>query len=166
VRPPILAIVGPGDGATTDDLRRAESLGELAAREGWVVLNGGVASGVMDAASRGARAAGGLVIGILPTADPGSASPHVTVPLITDMGQARNNIIVLSADAVAVCGMSPGTAVESALAIRHARPIVFVAAEGATRTFHERLAGNRPAYFVESPADAIEQLRRLFGQRA
>ena len=149
----MLAIVGPGETARAEDLGTAESLGRLAALEGWAVLTGGVVSGVMDAASRGARLAGGLVIGVLPSSQRDSASSHLSVALATDMGQARNNIIILSSDAVAVCGMSPGTAVEAALAARAARPLVFIAAEMHTRVFFERLGG-APA-FVDTPVEAI-----------
>ena len=68
------------------------------------------------------------MVGILPSADTSEANPFLSVAVVTAMGQARNNIIVLSSDAVAVCGMSPGTAVEAALALRVRRPVAFVAA--------------------------------------
>jgi uncharacterized protein (TIGR00725 family) len=166
LRQPVLAVVGPGDGATEQDLRHAESLGALAARQGWLVINGGVASGVMEAASRGASDAGGTVVGILPSADTSEANPFLTVAVVTAMGQARNNIIVLSSDAVAVCGMSPGTAVEAALALRARRPVVFVAAESAVKAFYERLGGARRTQFTDSPEQAIALLRPLLDRQS
>ncbi len=82
----------------------------------------------MAAASAGAREAGGLVIGILPGAGPAESLPneHVTVPLYTGLGQARNVIVVLSAAAVIAIAGSWGTLSEIALARRHGRPVVLL----------------------------------------
>jgi uncharacterized protein (TIGR00725 family) len=165
MRPPALAIVGPGDTASSDHLRHAEALGSLAAAEGWTIITGGVASGVMEAASRGARSAGGLTVGILPAAHDHDASPALSVALVTGMGQARNNIIVLSSAAVAVCGMSPGTAAEVAIAVRARRPIVFIAADAATRAFVEQLGPAQQIRFADSPEDAVAIRRAWLAQQ-
>jgi uncharacterized protein (TIGR00725 family) len=153
-----LGIIGPGDGASDEALRSAELLGALAAGEGWIVINGGVASGVMEAASRGAASAGGLVVGILPSSE-SVPSPALTAAVVTGLGQARNNVIVLSSNAVAVCGMSSGTAAEAALALRAGRPVVFIQASAATRAFFEELDSNHRVQFADSPAQAIALLR-------
>lgn len=159
--PPVLAIIGPGEGAPADTLAAAESLGAAAAREGWVVVSGGVADGVMDAASRGARRAGGLVVGILPSSDRTGASPHLSVAVVTGMGQGRNNLVVLSSDAVAVCGMSAGTAAEVALAMRADRPVVLVGADPDTRAFYEHIDRAGRTHFVATADEALERLRML-----
>jgi uncharacterized protein (TIGR00725 family) len=155
---PVLAIVGPGNGASPTDLNVAESLGRLAAGRGWQILTGGVAGGVMEAAARGARGAGGTVVGILPSADREDASAHLSVAVVTGLGQGRNNIVVLSSDAVAVCGMSAGTAIEAALAVRAARPLVFIAADAVTRSFFGALARPDTIHFAATPDEAIEYL--------
>lgn len=82
----------------------------------------------MAAASSGARAAGGLVVGILPgaTAAESPPNPDLTVALYTGLGQARNAVVVLSAEAVIAIGGSWGTLSEIALARRHARPVVLL----------------------------------------
>jgi uncharacterized protein (TIGR00725 family) len=165
MRAPVLAIVGPGDAATPRDQRIAESLGSLAAGRGWVVMTGGIASGVMEAAARGARRAGGIVVGILPSSDRDEASPDLSLAVSTGLGQGRNNVIVLSSDALAVCGMSSGTAVEAALALRAARPLVFIAADSATREFFIRLAPPGAIHFVDTVEDAIETLATRLDQR-
>lgn len=126
-----------------------------------MVINGGVASGVMEAASRGASEARGTIIGVLPSTSNADATTFLSVALVTGMGQARNNIIVLSSDAVAVVGMSPGTAVEASLAIRACRPLVFVAADPRTRAFFEQLAGTDHVYFADGPDGAMTILRSL-----
>ena len=62
----IVGVMGPGATATPEECRPAERLGALIANEGWTTLTGGMAAGVMDAALRGASAAGGLTVGVLP----------------------------------------------------------------------------------------------------
>lgn len=88
--------MGPGSGASNADLENAYQLGQLIAKESWVLLTGGRKVGVMDAASRGAKAAGGLTVGILPDNNVNAVSEAVDIPIFTDMGNARNNINVLS----------------------------------------------------------------------
>jgi uncharacterized protein (TIGR00725 family) len=82
-----------------------------------VVICGG-GSGVMAAAARGARAAGGVVVGIRPGDDRAGASPDLTVTVVTNLGEARNAVIVWSADVVVAVGGSWGTLSEIALARR------------------------------------------------
>ncbi len=65
----MIAVVGPGEGATPEDCQVAYELGQRTAQEGWVLLTGGRNAGVMDAACRGAHSSGGLTVGILPTSD-------------------------------------------------------------------------------------------------
>jgi len=87
-RLPILAVLGAAD-ATADEERVAEDVGALAARHGWVVLTGG-GPGVMAAACRGAVAAGGLTVGILPNdrAEVGYPNRWVRIPVFTGAGRA------------------------------------------------------------------------------
>jgi uncharacterized protein (TIGR00725 family) len=72
----------------------------------------------MAAVARGARSAGGLVVGVRPGPDGEDASPDLSVTLVTNMGEARNAIIVWSADVVVAVGGSWGTLSEIALARR------------------------------------------------
>lgn len=78
----------------------------------------------MEHAARGARSAGGLTVGILPTDDPESANPYVDVALATGLGQARNAVIAYSAQGVIAIGGGYGTLSEIALALRIGRPVV------------------------------------------
>lgn len=131
----ILAIVGPGEGATPLDVENAERMAELAARAGWVVLCGGRNAGVMAAAAKGAARGGGISIGLLPTGDRADAAPELTVALPTGLGEARNALLAQSCDAMAVCGMSPGTASEVGLAAKAGKPIVLIQPDQRTRDF-------------------------------
>jgi uncharacterized protein (TIGR00725 family) len=80
----------------------------------------------MDAASRGAKAAQGTVVGILPGTDDEVMSAAVDIPIITGMNEARNNINVLSSRVLFFVGMSAGTASELALALKYKRAAILV----------------------------------------
>ncbi len=107
-------MVGPGD-ATAEERATAEEVGRLLAEAGALVVTGGH-SGVMEAASKGAREAGGTALGILPGADRRQANEWVSVAVPTGMGEARNALVVRAADAVIAVGGAWGTLSEIALA--------------------------------------------------
>ncbi|WP_369375098.1 TIGR00725 family protein [Promicromonospora sp. Populi] len=117
-----VAVCGPRF-CTERDKDQAYEVGRLLAQAGATVLNGG-GIGVMAAVSAGARSADGLVIGIRPGATRDDANPDLSAVLVTNMGEARNAILVWSADAVIVVGGSWGTLSELALAKRRGVPVV------------------------------------------
>jgi uncharacterized protein (TIGR00725 family) len=82
----------------------------------------------MEAAAEGATGAGGFTVGILPGADASESppNPHIQLPLYTGMGQARNLVLVLSADAVIAVEGGWGTLSEIALAAKHQRPLILL----------------------------------------
>ena len=96
-----VAVSGPGE-CTEEEARTARRLGELLAGRGAVVLCGGRDAGVMAAVAAGARAAGGLTVGILPGSSRAGASPDLAVAITTGMGEARNSLLVKCADALVV----------------------------------------------------------------
>ena len=151
--------MGPGEKASSRDLRLAEELGELAARAGWIVLTGGRDTGVMRAALRGAkRVEGSLTVGVLPGRDPGDASPLADVAIATGMGEARNVVNVLSSDVVVACGTGgPGTASEAALALKAGKPLVLLAPSPEAAAFFPGLG---PARVAETAAAAVEIAER------
>ena len=138
----------------------ATLMGELVAKAGWAVLTGGRVAGVMGAAAKGARAAGGLTVGILPTPDTLGASPAVDVVLASGLGEARNAVIALSANACVVCGMNAGTASEVALAIRAKKPVVLLRSDEVTAKFFRSLDAESVRVAM-SAGEAIEMLRGL-----
>lgn len=111
-----VAVCGPAR-CTPEDAALARRVGELLAARGATVICGG-GPGVMAAVAAGAREAGGQVIGVLPGADASDAGPDLSAVIVTNMGQARNAIIVQSADAVIAVGGSWGTLSEVAHAMR------------------------------------------------
>lgn len=154
----LIGVLGPGEGAGQREMDDAQLIGEMIAKAGWAVLTGGRAAGVMGAAASGARAAGGLTVGLLPTPDTLGASPAVEVVLATGLGEARNAVIALSANACVVCGMNAGTASEVALAIRAKKPVVLLRADEVTSKFFRALDGE-VVHVAMSAGEAIEMLR-------
>jgi len=101
----------------------AEELGEKISKEGWLLINGGL-NGVMEASAKGASKNMGEVIGILPTSSKRDANDYITTPIVTNMGHARNVIIVQSADACVAVGGGEGTLSEIAIALKEGKPVV------------------------------------------
>jgi uncharacterized protein (TIGR00725 family) len=133
----------------------ARELGRWIAENGWVLMTGGRDDGVMKAANEGAKEVeGSLTIGILPNRE-AEVSHAVDVAIITDTGEARNNIIVLSADVVIACGVEdPGTASEVALAIKNGKPVILLGANETARLFFTGVGGEK-IHLAESPAEAV-----------
>ncbi|NYT05702.1 MAG: TIGR00725 family protein [Methanomicrobiales archaeon] len=98
----------------------AETAGYLIAGNGAVLLSGG-RSGVMEAACRGAREAGGTTVGILPGREGGN--PYCDVTIKSGLGIARNAVLVSSADAVVAIGGGAGTLSEIGIALKLGIPV-------------------------------------------
>ena len=111
-----VAVCGPRH-CTDEDKTHAYEVGRLLARAGATVICGG-GVGVMAAAAAGVRAENGLVIGIRPNDTAEDASPDLSAVIVTNLGEARNAVIIWSADAVIAIGGSWGTLSEIALAKR------------------------------------------------
>ena len=117
-----VAISGPSD-AAPPDLVDAETVARWAAEHGHVVVCGGL-DGVMAAAARGAAAAGGTSVGLLPGDTRDGAAPELTVALATGLGDMRNALLVRTSDVVVCIGGSWGTLSELALAVRTGVPVI------------------------------------------
>ena len=117
-----VAVIGPSAGAAPD-LRAAEEVGRLLAERGAIVVTGGH-GGAMEAACRGAKAAGGTTVGILPGLDRAAANEHVDVAIPTGLGELRNGLVVRAADAVIAVAGAYGTLSEIALALHAGTPVI------------------------------------------
>lgn len=149
----IVGVMGSGDKATATDLQNAYELGKLIAQQGWVLLTGGRNVGVMDAANRGAKSANGLTVGILPNNNTNGVSEAVDIAIITDIGNARNNINVLSSDVVIACGMGAGTASEIALALKSDKKVILLNNNAESKAFFKKMSSN--VYVADGVEDAI-----------
>jgi uncharacterized protein (TIGR00725 family) len=122
----IIGVMGPAacDEATAE---LARAVGRGIAERDAVLLTGG-RTGVMEAASRGAREAGGLTIGVLPGAVAADSppNPHVEIALYTGLGEARNWVNVCASDALIAIGGGFGTLSEIALALKARKPVVLL----------------------------------------
>ncbi len=156
--------MGPGSEASDADCQNAYELGKLIAGEGWVLLTGGRNAGVMHAASRGAKAANGLTVGILPTADESDLSDGVDLAIITGMGSARNNVNVLSSDVAIACGMGAGTASEVALALKANKPVVLLTNHQESKVFFTSLSKDT-IFLATSPEAAIGFVKEVLTAR-
>lgn len=121
MRKKIVGVIGTAN-ATADELKIAEEVGRLIAERGWIIVNGGL-GGVMEAASRGAADAGGVVVGIIPQADASLANQYVHIPIATNMGFARNAIIAHTAQALIAVGGAYGTLTEISMGLNLGRPV-------------------------------------------
>jgi uncharacterized protein (TIGR00725 family) len=117
-----IAVIGASD-ASPEELKLAEKVGRELAKQGAIVLCGGL-SGVMEAVCRGASSAGGLTIGILPGDSAKAANPYVQIPIVTGLGYARNALVAKSAQAVIAIGGSYGTLSEIAYALQSGIPVI------------------------------------------
>jgi uncharacterized protein (TIGR00725 family) len=147
---PHVSVIGSG----RDEDPRAEEVGRLLAERGCVVVCGGL-GGVMAAAARGAKGAGGTTIGILPGQSRRDANPWIDHAVVTGIGHARNLAVVASGDAVIAVAGEWGTLAEIGLARKLGRPVVVlepgwaVAGEGVER--------------AATPSEAVETALRLAG---
>ncbi len=114
--------MGPGS-CSPDVYALARKVGFLLARKGAILICGGH-GGVMEAAARGAREGGGIAIGILSGDNPAEANPNIDIPIVTGLGNARNNINVLTSQAIIAISGSYGTLSEIALALKCGTPVV------------------------------------------
>jgi uncharacterized protein (TIGR00725 family) len=151
-RPPQIAVIGKGT-PDADLLLLAEQVGRRIAEAGAVVVCGGM-GGVMEGASRGAREAGGDVIGILPGEDPSDANPYVTHAVATGIGHARNLAVVASADAVVAIGGEWGTLAEIGFARRLGKRVA--ALRSWTVSGPGEMDGGPGIDVAEDPIQAVE----------
>jgi uncharacterized protein (TIGR00725 family) len=155
---PHVAVVG-GYHADAETLRHAEELGRRLAERGAVVVTGG-RQGVAEAVSRGATQAGGLTVGILPGPERHEANQWVQVAVPTGLGETRNALVVMGADAVVALAGQYGTLSEVAFALLAGTPVIALGgwdltAAGPVDTTIERVA---------TAADAVAALERVLNR--
>ncbi len=122
MRRKIIAVIG-GAEASEEHLKIAEDVGSLIAKKDGVLVTGGM-GGVMEAASKGAKKADGLVIGILPTVEKDTANPYVDIPIVTGLSHARNFIIARTCDCAIAINGKYGTLSELAFCLMYNVPVI------------------------------------------
>ncbi len=133
--------------------KKAEAVGRAIAESGAALICGGL-GGVMEAAAKGAKEAGGLTIGVLPGPDHNAANPWIVAAVATDMSQARNAVIVKTADAVIAVGGAYGTLSEVALALKIGKPVVSL---GSWQISDDVISAANPAEAVRTALSLISR---------
>jgi uncharacterized protein (TIGR00725 family) len=118
----IIGVIGAGE-AGPDVMRTAEEVGKLIAMYGHTLICGGL-GGVMEAAAKGARGAGGTTVGILPQAERHAANPHIDIPIATGFGEGRNLVIIRTADILIAVAGEYGTLSEIAFALKMGKQVI------------------------------------------
>lgn len=151
-RKPIIAVVGAGK--CSKKLRdMAAEVGRHIAENGGIVVCGGL-GGIMEGAARGAKEAGGTTIGILPTADKNDANEYIDFAIPTGFGEARNIMVVRTADVVIAFPGRFGTLSEMAFALHAGKPVISISAwKLGDEIIH-----------IESPQEAAETAIKLAGE--
>jgi len=168
-RPYLIAVIGksakePGDPPSPEALRAAELVGANIAGAGAILITGGL-SGVMEAASRGAKRANGLVIGMLPGFKKDDANRYVDVALTTGLGWMRNTLVVRAADAVIMISGGIGTLNELTIAYQDKPTIILEGTGGwsdrirdiAYRGKHLDESGSATLHFATTPEEAVDR---------
>ena len=112
----LISVVGAGE-CSADEAKTAEEVGGLIAEAGFGVVCGGL-GGVMEAACKGCKEAGGTTVGILPGSDPAEANEWVDLAVPTGMGEARNALVAKAGEAMVAVGGEYGTLSEIAFALK------------------------------------------------
>jgi uncharacterized protein (TIGR00725 family) len=147
-----------GDGVcSAETASLAEEVGQHLGESGAVVVCGGL-GGVMEAACRGAKAAGGLTVGILPGRNRHDANPYVDIPIVTGLGDARNVVVVSSGQAVIAVSGGFGTLSEIGHALKLGIPVIGL---GSWQLSKERWDTRRGITTATDPADAVRKALAL-----
>lgn len=139
----------------------AEEVGQELAKRGATVVCGGL-GGVMEAVCRGAKAAGGRTVGILPGNDPKEANQWVDIPICTGMGYGRNIMVVKSGQAVIAIGGAFGTLSEIGHALGEGIPVIGLK----TWTISQNGRKNRSIIVAKDPHEAVEKAMEAAAKRS
>ena len=145
----LIGVIGTGSSSPSIDELAAE-VGREIARNNAVLICGGL-GGVMTAAARGAKEVGGYTIGVLPGPNISAANPYIDFPIATNMGQARNAMIVQTAEVLIAIAGGYGTLSEIALALKIGKGVVALLPQFSILGVHR----------VETPRDAVREAFKL-----
>ena len=164
-RPHLIAVIGHASHAKEIHLKTAYEVGKEIAKSGAILLCGGNPEGVPDAAAKGASESGGTVVGISPGVDRTTSSQYLTIPIYTNMGFARNQILGLSADALIAIGGGVGTLTEMAYSYAYKKPVIVIEGLGGIpeQYIGKYLDEKKTVKILgaKTPKDAVEMAKKL-----
>jgi uncharacterized protein (TIGR00725 family) len=117
----IIGVIG-GSAVDQTAFETAYQVGKLIAEAGAILVCGGL-TGVMEAACKGAKEAGGTTIGILPGLKINDANQYVDIPVATGLGHGRNLVIINTAQAMIAISGRYGTLSEIGFALQSGKPV-------------------------------------------
>lgn len=156
----IISVIGESN-ARPHIAALAEQVGSELARRGVIIACGGL-GGVMEAACKGAKSAGGATIGILPGDNPLSGNDYIDIPIITGMGFARNSVVAKTGLSVVAVGGAYGTLSEIGHALGDGVPVIGLETWEMTRS---REPADSAIIRASDPADAAEKAIAAAKQR-
>ena len=150
-----IAVIG-GSECSPQEAKLAEEIGRELAKQGAILVCGGL-GGIMEAACKGASSQGGVTIGILPGGNGKAANPYVQIPIVTNLGEARNVVVVKSAQAVIAIGGGYGTLSEIGHALRNGIPVIGL------KTWSLSRKGQLDSSIIpaQNPAEAVSKALNL-----
>lgn len=146
-----VAVIG-GSQCSPQEAKLAEEVGRKLAKQGVTLVCGGL-GGIMEAACKGASSAGGVTIGILPGGNRQAANSYVQIPIVTNLGEARNVVVVKTAQAVIAIGGGYGTLSEIAHALRNSIPVIGLNTWSLSRNGQ----ANDSIILAQDPAEAVKK---------
>lgn len=149
----MVGVIGASQ-ASPEALGQAEEVGRRLARAGAILVCGGL-TGVMEAAAKGAKAGGGVTIGILPGSATSDANRYIDIAIATNMGQARNAIIAHTCDSLIAVAGGHGTLSEIALGLGLGKPVIGLGSWNVDPAIEQ----------AQSPADAVAKALAGAGRR-
>lgn len=144
-----IGVIG-GSSPDKQSRQHAFRVGQLIAEKGAILVCGGL-SGVMEAASRGAKEAGGLTMGILPGNSLDDANIHIDIPVATGLGYGRNSLVVMNSDVLIAVNGQYGTLSEIAYGCIYGKKVIGIGTWD--------IQGVDP---VESPEAAVDKAMKDF----
>ncbi|MDY6844009.1 MAG: TIGR00725 family protein [Thermodesulfobacteriota bacterium] len=141
----VIGVIGAAE-CSKEIEQLAYTVGKEIAKRKAILVCGGM-GGVMEAACRGAKSQGGITVGILPGKDKHEGNPFIDIPIITDMGHARNVLVVRSSDILIAISGSYGTLSEIAIALKVKKNVIGI----------DTWDCNLPIIKVDSPNEAVEK---------
>jgi len=155
--------MGGGEIEKSENFELGRKIGFLIAKEGWILLNGGRNSGIMEATAMGAKEAGGLTIGILPGDDLSWASRYIDIPILTGIGYARNYINVQTSEVVVALPGRSGTISEIALALNIGKKVISLKFE--LGELFKRYEKEEQLIYANNPEDVITLIKDILEKK-
>ena len=152
-KPIVIGVIGPGR-CSGKVKKNAEIIGQAIASAGATLVCGGL-GGVMEAAAKGAKANGGITIGIIPSDQKSDANKYIDIVIPSGIGEARNLLIIRTADVVIALPGMFGTLSEMAFCLKTKTPLVSLQAWDISDKIIR----------VEDPIEAVKEALKLAGDQ-